>query len=143
MEHKYIAYNKLYQYMVYFSFLELQDLRMSPIPSIRNRFGGRNSRNEAPDNFPPSFRINRGYSSASGSRSAGGLRRSASGTSSALDKARQVKKAFAFYYYYYFSFFLKKTLKCLVWSDDKKRLSQILGWALLKIKHICLSSDDN
>lgn len=97
MEHKYIAYNKLYKYMVlalyiYFSFLELQDLRMSPIPSIRNRFGGRNSRNDAPDNFPPSFRINRGYSSASGSRSAGGLRRSASGTSSALDKARQVKK---------------------------------------------------
>jgi len=69
--------------------IELQDLRMSPIPSIRNRFGGRNSRNDAPDNFPPSFRINRGYSSASGSRSAGGLRRSASGTSSALDKARQ------------------------------------------------------
>ena len=69
---------------------ELQDLRMSPIPSIRNRFGGRNSRNEAAtDNFPPSFRINRGYSTTSGSRSAGGLRRSASGTSSALEKARQ------------------------------------------------------
>ena len=82
----------LHIYTYIFSFLELQDLRMSPIPSIRNRFGGRNSRNEAPDNFPPSFRINRGYSSASGSRSAGGLRRSASGTSSALDKARQVKK---------------------------------------------------
>ena len=94
---------------------------MSPIPSIRNRFGGRNSRNEAPDNFPPSFRINRGYSSASGSRSAGGLRRSASGTSSALDKARQVKKAFAFYYYYYyFSFFLKniKVFSLIWWQKE-------------------------
>ena len=81
--------------------IELQDLRMSPIPSIRNRFGiGGASRNRdgqsggggtaASDNFPPSFRINRGYSTASGVRSnSGGLRRSASGTSSALDKARQ------------------------------------------------------
>ena len=83
--------------------IELQDLRMSPIPSIRNRFGiGGASRSRdgqsggggggmaASDNFPPSFRINRGYSTASGVRSnSGGLRRSASGTSSALDKARQ------------------------------------------------------
>jgi len=87
--------------------IELQDLRMSPIPSIRNRFGitGSGSRRgqdglsgggavggglAASDNFPPSFRINRGYSTASGVRSnSGGLRRSASGTSSALEKARQ------------------------------------------------------
>ena len=85
--------------------IELQDLRMSPIPSIRNRFGiGGASRSRdgqsgggvggsgmaASDNFPPSFRINRGYSTASGVRSnSGGLRRSASSTSSALDKARQ------------------------------------------------------
>merc|ERR1719210_1082733 len=69
--------------------IELQDLRMSPIPSIRNRFGGRSSRNDQTDNFPPSFRINRGYSTTSGGRAAGGLRRSASGTSSALEKARQ------------------------------------------------------
>jgi len=84
--------------------IELQDLRMSPIPSIRNRFGiggasrsrdgqsggGGGSGMAASDNFPPSFRINRGYSTASGVRSnSGGLRRSASGTSSALDKARQ------------------------------------------------------
>ena len=62
---------------------------MSPIPSIRNRFGGRSSRNDQTDNFPPSFRINRGYSTTSGGRAAGGLRRSASGTSSALEKARQ------------------------------------------------------
>ena len=66
---------------------------MSPIPSIRNRFGAGSSRNRsevASDNFPPSFRINRGYSTASGGRaSAPGLRRSASGTSSALEKARQ------------------------------------------------------
>ena len=87
--------------------IELQDLRMSPIPSIRNRFGiaggsrrgggqdgpgggGNGGGLAASDNFPPSFRINRGYSTASGVRSnSGGLRRSASGTSSALDKARQ------------------------------------------------------
>lgn len=79
--------------------IELQDLRMSPIPSIRNRFGisrsgggqsGGGGGTAASDNFPPSFRINRGYSTASGVRSnSGGLRRSASGTSSALDKARQ------------------------------------------------------
>ena len=86
--------------------IELQDLRMSPIPSIRNRFGITGSRGRggqdgpggagggglhaASDNFPPSFRINRGYSTASGVRSSsGGLRRSASGTSSALEKARQ------------------------------------------------------
>jgi len=80
--------------------IELQDLRMSPIPSIRNRFGvgarGRGGQDAgggglaASDNFPPSFRINRGYSTASGVRSSsGGLRRSASGTSSALEKARQ------------------------------------------------------
>ena len=74
------------------------------IPSIRNRFGITGSRGRggqdgpggaggglaASDNFPPSFRINRGYSTASGVRSSsGGLRRSASGTSSALEKARQ------------------------------------------------------
>ena len=75
-----------------------------PIHSIRNRFGITGSRGRggqdgpggaggglaASDNFPPSFRINRGYSTASGVRSSsGGLRRSASGTSSALEKARQ------------------------------------------------------
>jgi len=74
--------------------IELQDLRMSPIPSIRNRFGGAQggrTRSDVADNFPPSFRINRGYSTASGGRSsATGLRRSASGTSgSAMEKARQ------------------------------------------------------
>lgn len=73
--------------------IELQDLRMSPIPSIRNRFGGASgrTRSDVADNFPPSFRINRGYSTASGGRSsATGLRRSASGTSgSAMEKARQ------------------------------------------------------
>merc|ERR1712029_381754 len=67
--------------------IELQDLRMSPIPSIRNRFGGAQggrTRSDVADNFPPSFRINRGYSTASGGRS------SASGTSgSAMEKARQ------------------------------------------------------
>ena len=70
--------------------IELQDLRMSPIPSIRNRFGGASGRTRS-DDFPPSFRINRGYSTASGGRgSATGLRRSASGTSgSAMEKARQ------------------------------------------------------
>ena len=76
-------------YQVLLTLSELQDLRMSPIPSIRNRFGGRSSRNDQTDNFPPSFRINRGYSTTSGGRAAGGLRRSASGTSSALEKARQ------------------------------------------------------
>ena len=71
--------------------IELQDLRMSPIPSIRNRFGGGASGRTRSDDFPPSFRINRGYSTASGGRgSATGLRRSASGTSgSAMEKARQ------------------------------------------------------
>ncbi len=69
--------------------IELQDLRMSPIPSIRNRFGaGRSSAGEASGkggdagNFPPSFRINRGYSGGAGgggrTGSSGNLRRSGS-----------------------------------------------------------------
>jgi gamma-aminobutyric acid receptor subunit beta len=97
--------------------IELQDLRMSPIPSIRNRFGGRNnSRGESTGtagkckwnilntlsrnlfhfsligesgNFPPSFRINRGYASATGCRSSG-MRRSASSDKSRLQHSRFV-----------------------------------------------------
>lgn len=58
--------------------IELQDLRMSPIPSIRNRFGaGRSEGSEGGGgSFPPSFRIHRGYASGRG------LRRSASGSAS-------------------------------------------------------------
>ncbi|PSN54233.1 Gamma-aminobutyric acid receptor subunit beta-like protein [Blattella germanica] len=60
--------------------IELQDLRMSPIPSIRNRHNSRNYSTSSaegldPTKFPPSFRMNR----AAGNytfpvRSAGGLR---------------------------------------------------------------------
>lgn len=60
--------------------IELQDLRMSPIPSIRNRHNSRNYSTTSaegldPAKFPPSFRMNRavgGYSFPV--RSAGGLR---------------------------------------------------------------------
>jgi len=43
--------------------IELQDLRMSPIPSIRNRHNSRfstASAGEEPNKFPPSFRMSRG-----------------------------------------------------------------------------------
>jgi gamma-aminobutyric acid receptor subunit beta len=60
--------------------IELQDLRMSPIPSIRNRHNSRNYSTSSaegldPTKFPPSFRMNRaggGYSFPA--RSAGGVR---------------------------------------------------------------------
>ncbi|XP_069679059.1 gamma-aminobutyric acid receptor subunit beta-like isoform X2 [Periplaneta americana] len=60
--------------------IELQDLRMSPIPSIRNRHNSRNYSTSSaegldPAKFPPSFRMNRaagGYSFPV--RSGGGLR---------------------------------------------------------------------
>ncbi|GFG31274.1 hypothetical protein Cfor_12840 [Coptotermes formosanus] len=60
--------------------IELQDLRMSPIPSIRNRHNSRNYSTSSaegldPTKFPPSFRMNRaggGYSFPV--RSAGGVR---------------------------------------------------------------------
>lgn len=59
--------------------IELQDLRMSPIPSIRNRHNSRNYSTSSaegldPTKFPPSFRMNRaggGYSYPV--RSAGGV----------------------------------------------------------------------
>lgn len=51
--------------------IELQDLRMSPIPSIRNRHNNRftSSGLEEPNKFPPSFRMSRGsvYRPSSGS----------------------------------------------------------------------------
>jgi len=60
--------------------IELQDLRMSPIPSIRNRHNSRNYSTSSaegldPTKFPPSFRMNRaggGYSFPV--RSTGGVR---------------------------------------------------------------------
>jgi gamma-aminobutyric acid receptor subunit beta len=60
--------------------IELQDLRMSPIPSIRNRVNCRNYSTSStegldPTRFPPSFRINRvGGGYAFPVRSAGGVR---------------------------------------------------------------------
>ncbi|XP_063224396.1 gamma-aminobutyric acid receptor subunit beta-like isoform X2 [Bacillus rossius redtenbacheri] len=46
--------------------IELQDLRMSPIPSIRNRHDGRSTSAETldPARFPPSFRMSRSHSHA-------------------------------------------------------------------------------
>jgi gamma-aminobutyric acid receptor subunit beta len=60
--------------------IELQDVEMSPILSIRNRFNNRNYPNSSavdldPTRFPPSFRMNRaggGYSYPA--RPAGGIR---------------------------------------------------------------------
>lgn len=53
--------------------IELQDIRLSPIPSIRNRFSGSKTLirgAEDQTSFPPSFRIQRTatYATASGSR---------------------------------------------------------------------------
>lgn len=47
--------------------IELQDIRVSPIPSIRNRRTGRYGATEGADGrFPPSFRMSRGYNTARG-----------------------------------------------------------------------------
>jgi gamma-aminobutyric acid receptor subunit beta len=60
--------------------IELQDLRMSPIPSIRNRHNSRNYSTSStegldPAKFPPSFRMNRAAGGCSFPvRYAGGLR---------------------------------------------------------------------
>lgn len=57
--------------------IELQDLRLSPIPSIRNRFTSKSLKDGVDGSghhsqqFPPSFRIQRSYST----NSRGGLRR--------------------------------------------------------------------
>ena len=44
--------------------IELQDLRMSPIPSIRNRFNSSKLNETETHGFPPSFRINRSHHSS-------------------------------------------------------------------------------
>ena len=46
--------------------IELQDLRLSPIPSIRNRFTSKALKEDK--TFPPSFRIQRSYSNSSRKR---------------------------------------------------------------------------
>jgi len=73
--------------------IELQEMRLSPIPSIRNRFAGNSSKGRhahsdhqhgvGDHNFPPSFRIHRsggigavGSSGSSGGKSHSGSRRS-------------------------------------------------------------------
>ncbi|XP_046993003.1 gamma-aminobutyric acid receptor subunit beta-like isoform X2 [Schistocerca americana] len=58
--------------------IELQDVRMSPIPSIRNRHNSRFSTSSTepvdPSRFPPSFRMNRSPGYSFPVRSTGGLR---------------------------------------------------------------------
>ncbi|XP_068085894.1 gamma-aminobutyric acid receptor subunit beta-like [Anabrus simplex] len=59
--------------------IELQDIRMSPIPSIRNRHNSRFSTSSAegaldPAKFPPSFRMNRSSGYSFPVRSGAGLR---------------------------------------------------------------------
>lgn len=61
--------------------IELQDLRLSPIPSIRNRLSNRSIRGDPDRSFPPSFRMQRPYhvngaKNGRGSRGEGGGRRS-------------------------------------------------------------------
>lgn len=58
--------------------IELQDVKMSPIASIRNRHNSKSASSAStdidPSKFPPSFRISRTTSYGFNSRSAGGLR---------------------------------------------------------------------
>ena len=56
--------------------IELQDIRVSPIPSIRNRRTGRYGAVDGGNmSFPPSFRMSRGYSISGRGRGAPGRRR--------------------------------------------------------------------
>ncbi|QQP33145.1 gamma-aminobutyric acid receptor subunit beta-like, partial [Caligus rogercresseyi] len=70
--------------------IELQDLRMSPIPSIRNRFNSGGGKIDS--GFPPSFRINRCSSSVSHHHSIRANRKNNGGSNGNKSSSTQKKK---------------------------------------------------